>query len=168
MKVPDILIEFEKPDKIPREFKFVIISIPLIVGFYFFLLYPGLKRIYIEEKNFWNWRTYLYCLILLYPFIGLQGYMLSRKYGWFILSHYLLTSTIIISIAGLYSLSEGDITFKKLLVAFGIIFLNAVSLFIIFKKSILQIFNITKDNKLLFILIIIVFTIINAVIWALS
>lgn len=168
MKPSDVLIEFEKQDKTPPEFKLLMLSVSLIVCFYFYILYNDIKEIYVEEHSFWNWSTYRYFMILIYPIVGLQGYMLSKKYGWFILSHYLLLSTIIMLFSSLYSLINAPINLKKLLVVLAIIFLNAGSLYIIFKKSLLQIFQIRKEDKILFILLNIVFAIINAVVWAVS
>ena len=168
MNNSDVLIEFEKPGNKPKVFKFIIFLLTLIVCSYIYIIYPTLKYFYIKEKNFWEWRTYFYSLIFLYPIVGLQGYLLVKKYGWFILTHYTLTSTIIIFIAGIFSLFDGHISFLKLLASLAFIFTNATGVLLLFRRSLLQFFNITKDNILLFILLTIVFTIVHITILILN
>ena len=155
----DVLIEFEKLADKPKAFKFIVFLVSLIVCSFIYITYPTLKYFYTSPKDFWQGRTYFYFLIFLYPIIGLQGYMILKKYGWFILSHYTLTSTIIIFIAGIVSLFEGHTSFLKLLMILAFIFTNAISIFLLLRRSILQFFHITKDNILLFILLTIIFTI---------
>ena len=168
MRTSDALIEFEKPEKAPWEFKFIVYLILLIVGIYFYLTYPNLKRLYFDEMTFWDWRTYFNFLTFLYPLIGLQGYVLHKKYGWLILTHYLITATILILIIAITSLFKGQVSLKNSLIVAIILILNGGSIFIIFKRTVLQFLNITKDNKLLLILLSVIFVIVNVIVFTLS
>jgi hypothetical protein len=158
---PDVLTEFEIPADKPKVFRFIILLVTIIICSYIRIIYPTLKYFYIEEKDFWQWRTYFYFLIFLYPIVGLQGYMLSKKYGWFVLSHYALTSTIIILMAGISSLFDGHTSFLKSVLILAFSFINTICILLLLRRRILQLFNITKDNILLFILLTVIFTIVH-------
>ena len=96
MKRPDYLSEFGRHPERPGFFKVVSIQVLLTVSVYVILVYPTIRYNLFEKYRFELWPLYFYSLLLVYPLIGNYGYWNHKMYGWFILSHYSLSSAAII------------------------------------------------------------------------
>jgi len=166
MNKADHLIEFEKSPYKRKLFKIVPFLVIFILSTYLVLLFPLFKNILLQKQRIIFPRSYFHSLLIIYPVVGLYGYFKIKKYGWFIISHYTISSFFITSIIVFkmeYYNDGKEFQYLYLMLIFSSVCSLIGSIFL-FRKEFCDLFDLKRKDIMLFALLFILFDVLHAII----
>ena len=159
----DLLSNFNDPVKKPKLFKVTLAVLTAIITLNIYFL---TKRMYnsIIYSGIILEDLYLLFLLIVYPLISYFGVLNSKKYGWFIFSHFTLSNSIItfLSLISIFS-NKDEINDNALLFIIVHFILNTFCIFNLFNRQFLNYFGLKRDQIFAVIVVTILFPVLNGV-----